>query len=309
MAIKYVLSTDKKSLFNSCKDTRAVCLPGCDITPVAEKEVKHEFSSCHYKGRSHQDISQPKRRLNHNDSFNFLIHPERHLSTVLLTDRCLKSMSFNNASALESAMGDWRIEHNQTGQCAALLSPVIGSLKLVSGDGTSVGTVMTLQCPSRHRAVSGSHISCVWSSNSTHWTGGTPECKPLSRFEDEGFRLALLISFISMAIVLFMSFIFITFCLVSIVRREERTKMKRVRKREEAEFWQQIDIEGLEQQTEGFHKHKTKNNNNNNNRTEERNSTQDHPPQRTIKHLPTVICTFPAGVTSNPPILRTSNSP
>ncbi len=41
------------------------------------------------------------------------------------------------------------------GQCAPLLSPVVGTLKLVSGDGTSVGSVMSLQCPSRHRAVSG----------------------------------------------------------------------------------------------------------------------------------------------------------
>ncbi|XP_051509263.1 sushi domain-containing protein 3-like [Myxocyprinus asiaticus] len=183
-------------------------------------------------------------------------------------------MAFNNASVRsESAVGDWRIEHNQTGLCAPLLSPVIGSLKLVSGDGTSVGTVMTLQCPSRHRAVSGSHISCVWSSNSTHWIGGTPECKPLSRFEDEGFRLALLISFISTAIVLFMSIIFITSCLVSLVRQDERKKMKRARKREEAEFWQQIDIEGLEQQTEGLHKHKTRNNNNNNSTRGERQHT------------------------------------
>uniref|UniRef100_A0A673J6U8 Sushi domain-containing protein n=1 Tax=Sinocyclocheilus rhinocerous TaxID=307959 RepID=A0A673J6U8_9TELE len=107
------------------------------------------------------------------------------------------------------------------GQCAPLLSPAVGTLKLVSGDGTSMGSVMSLQCPSRHRAVGGSQMSCVWSSNKTHWSGGTPECKPLSRFEDDGFRLALLVSFSSLAIILVMSIIFITFCLVRHVKREE----------------------------------------------------------------------------------------
>ncbi|XP_051964885.1 sushi domain-containing protein 3-like [Xyrauchen texanus] len=189
-------------------------------------------------------------------------------------------------------MGDWGGDHNRTGQCRSvpLLSPVIGSLKLVSGDGTRVGTVIKLQCPSRHRAVSGSHISCVWSSNDMQWTGGTPECIPLTRFEDEGFRLAFLISFISVVFILFMSIIFITSCLVSYVRRDERRKMERARKREEAKFWHQIDIEGLEQQREGLHNHKTRNNNNNNsnNSTEERDDTQEQ--QQTTKHLPTVTC-------------------
>ncbi|XP_026126285.1 sushi domain-containing protein 3-like isoform X3 [Carassius auratus] len=134
-------------------------------------------------------------------------------------------MAFTGAS--ESVMGDWGSVHNQTGQCAPLLSPAVGTLKLVSGDGTSVGSVMSLQCPSRHRAVSGGQMTCVWGSDETHWSGGTPECKPLSRFEDNGFRLALLVSFISSAIILFMCIFFITSCLVRHVKREERRKMER----------------------------------------------------------------------------------
>ncbi|XP_016085049.1 sushi domain-containing protein 3-like [Sinocyclocheilus grahami] len=119
---------------------------------------------------------------------------------------------------------------------------------------------MSFQCPSRHRAVSSSEISCVWSSNKTHWSGGTPECKPLSRFEDDGFRLALLVSFISSAIILVMSIIFITFCLVRHVKREERA-----RKTGASEFWQQIDVEDVEMQREVLHNQKTTNHNNNNN--------------------------------------------
>uniref|UniRef100_A0A8C1UFM3 Sushi domain-containing protein n=1 Tax=Cyprinus carpio TaxID=7962 RepID=A0A8C1UFM3_CYPCA len=180
-------------------------------------------------------------------------------------------------SASESVMGDWSSVHNQTGQCAPLLSPAVGTLKLVSGDGTSVGSVMSLQCPSRHRAVSGSQVTCVWSSNKTHWSGGTPECKPLSRFEDHGFRLALVVSFISSAIILLMSMFFITSCLVRHVKREERRKMERERKNGASEYWQQMDVEGVELQREGLHNQKTTNNNNNNNNTRgERQHTDQH---------------------------------
>ncbi|KAK9970084.1 hypothetical protein ABG768_026052 [Culter alburnus] len=172
--------------------------------------------------------------------------------------------------ASESVMGDWSSAQNRTGQCAPPLSPVIGTLKLVSGDGTSVGSVMSLQCPSRHRAVSGAQMACVWSSNDTRWSGGTPECRPLSRFEDEGFRLALLMSFISAAIILLMSIIFITSCLVKHVKREERRKMERARKNGASEFWQpvDVDVEQVELQREALHNHKTTNNNNNNNYTQ-----------------------------------------
>lgn len=162
-------------------------------------------------------------------------------------------------------MGDWSSVRNRTGQCGPLLSPVIGTLKLVSGDGSSVGTVMSLQCPSRHRPVSGARMSCVWSSNDTHWSGGTPECRPLSRFEDEGFRLALLMSFVSATIILLMSIMFITSCLVKHVKREERRKMERARKSGASEYWHQMDVEQEELQRESIHNQKTTNNNNNNN--------------------------------------------
>ncbi|KAG1949085.1 sushi domain-containing protein 3 isoform X2 [Pimephales promelas] len=153
-------------------------------------------------------------------------------------------------SASESGMGD------RTGQCSPLPAPLIGTLKLVSGDGTSVGSVMSLQCPNTHHAGSGAQVSCVWSRNDTHWSGETPQCKPLSRLEDDSFRLAVLVSFISATIILLMSIIFITSCLVKHVRREERRKMERARKNGASE----VDL-----QREPIHNQKNTNNNNNNN--------------------------------------------
>ncbi|XP_059360398.1 sushi domain-containing protein 3 [Carassius carassius] len=193
-------------------------------------------------------------------------------------------MSFISASESEvMMMGDWSSVHNQTGQCAPLLSPAVGTLKLVSGDGTSVGSVMSLQCPSRHRTVSGGQMSCVWSSNQTHWSGGTPECKPLSRFEDDGFRLAVLASFISLAIILVMCIIFITSCLVRHVKREERRKLERARKTGTSEFWPQIGVEGVEVQREVLHSQKTTNHHNNNNNNNNNNSGGER--GHTDKHI------------------------
>ncbi|KAK2899107.1 hypothetical protein QQF64_031430 [Cirrhinus molitorella] len=191
-------------------------------------------------------------------------------------------------SASESVMGDYNSGINETGQCVPLPPPVVGTLKLVSGDGTSVGTVLSLQCPSRHRVVSGSQMSCEWSSNKTHWSGGTPQCKPFSRLEDDGFRLALFISFISLAIIFVMSIIFITSCLVRYVKQEERRKMERARKTGASEFWQQIDVEGVELQREVLHSQKTtnSNNNNNNNTSAERQHTDKHIYSHADLHTP-----------------------
>lgn len=171
--------------------------------------------------------------------------------------------------AAESVIGEGSSVQNQTGQCAPLLSPVIGSFIVIAGDGTSVGTVIRLQCPSRHRVVSGSQISCLWSSDNAHWSGGIPECKALTRLEDKGLQLALLLSFISIVIIIFMSIIYITSCLVRHVRHEERRKMERIRRREDAKFWQQMDVDGLDPTGEALHGQKIRNNNNNNSNIKE----------------------------------------
>lgn len=56
-------------------------------------------------------------------------------------------------------------------------SPRLGKLNVVAGNGTSVGTVMTLVCPLMHRATSGGRITCVQELNSTEWSGGVPQCQ------------------------------------------------------------------------------------------------------------------------------------
>ncbi|MCJ8735190.1 hypothetical protein PDJAM_G00244140 [Pangasius djambal] len=172
---------------------------------------------------------------------------------------------------------------HQPGQCTPMPSPPLGTLKLVAGNGTSVGTVMTLLCPVKHRAVSGGRISCVQETNTTEWTGGTPECKPLL-YGEYGFRLAVLLSIVSVAIILLMSIYFITSCLLKRVTNDEMRQLERERKREASRLWHQLNPE---EQRESFYNHNDRiNHNNSNNNTCSSSSRQEKHPRCHQKNNP-----------------------
>ncbi|XP_024240701.1 uncharacterized protein LOC112222228 [Oncorhynchus tshawytscha] len=147
---------------------------------------------------------------------------------------------------------------NYTGQCTPMPLPALGTQRIIQGNGTNVGTVITLQCPSRHHLVGGSEVSCVWGSNSTQWSGGSPWCKPLSMSDDFGFSVAVVSSIISCAIILLMSMAFITCCLLDCVKEEERKKEER-----ETDLWLQPERAEQEENRASHYDHKGRNNNNN----------------------------------------------
>ncbi|XP_026870793.2 uncharacterized protein LOC113580445 isoform X1 [Electrophorus electricus] len=200
------------------------------------------------------------------------------------TGERLGLMESFNASVPDESKSQLAVEgrsSNQKDQCTPMQSPPLGTLKLVAGNGTSIGTVMTLQCPYTHRAVSGGRVMCMQDSNRVQWTGGVPECKPLSRYEGQGFRLAVFASIVSLAIIIFMSVIFITSCLLNHVRREETKRRERERKREAAELWAQMDHQNFEEQRVAFHGPTGRNNNNNNNSNNNNTSNGSRPAQHT----------------------------
>lgn len=57
-------------------------------------------------------------------------------------------------------------------QCSPLPLPTLGTQKIIQGNGTNVGTVISLQCPAKHKLV-GNELKCVMATNSTHWVGNT----------------------------------------------------------------------------------------------------------------------------------------
>lgn len=142
---------------------------------------------------------------------------------------------------------------NSKAQCTPVPLPALGTQKIIQGNGTNVGTVISLQCPAKHRLV-GSEMKCVMGANSTYWAGET-YCKPLSSFEDFGFRVAVLASIVSSGIIIFMSVAFITCCLLDCIKEEERKKEEN-----ESDPWQWEEQEN----NMSHYSHKGRNNNNNN---------------------------------------------
>uniref|UniRef100_A0A1A8HLP6 Sushi domain containing 3 n=1 Tax=Nothobranchius korthausae TaxID=1143690 RepID=A0A1A8HLP6_9TELE len=133
-------------------------------------------------------------------------------------------------------------------QCSPIPLPALGTQRIIQGNGTNVGSVVSLQCPARHKLV-GKDLMCVMGSNSTQWVGQT-YCQPLSSYEDYGFRVAVLSSIISSGVILLLSVAFITCCLLDCIKEDSK---KRFDSRE-------ADAE----QQEVSRAHKGRNNNNNN---------------------------------------------
>ncbi|KAF5907253.1 sushi domain-containing protein 3, partial [Clarias magur] len=151
-------------------------------------------------------------------------------------------------------------------QCTAMKPPQFGTLKIVTGNGTSVGTVMILNCQITYKAFSGGHISCVQESNGTQWTGGTPDCKPIL-YENQGFRLAVLLSIVSVAIIMLMSIYFITSCLLNFVEKEKKNHERSMNEH----LWHQLNVE------EQGHSFYNGNNNNNSNNNNSNSAHEQHP--------------------------------
>ncbi|XP_069499708.1 sushi domain-containing protein 3 [Ambystoma mexicanum] len=148
---------------------------------------------------------------------------------------------------------------SRAGQCSRMVPPDPGTLQLLQGNGTAVGTVIMFQCPSKHHLLGEGVITCVWEGNSSVWTGEIPTCKPISKYETFGFKVAVIASIISSAIILLMSVAFLTCCLQKCVKKNARRRSER-----DLQIWRQYEFEELESVQAAYLGVKSRNNNNNN---------------------------------------------
>ncbi|XP_058157447.1 sushi domain-containing protein 3 isoform X2 [Dasypus novemcinctus] len=116
---------------------------------------------------------------------------------------------------------------NQTGTCSHLRRPRQGTFQVLRGNGTSVGTVLLFHCPSGHQMVGSGLVTCAWKESVAEWSSGTPMCKAVPLYETFGFRVAVIASIVSCAIILLMSTAFLTCCLMKCMKRGEQWRSDR----------------------------------------------------------------------------------
>ncbi|KAM4610483.1 uncharacterized protein susd3 isoform 2-T2 [Polymixia lowei] len=175
--------------------------------------------------------------------------------------------------------------------------PALGTQRIIQGNGTNVGTVISLQCPDKHKLMGG-NVICTMGTNSTLWVGEN-YCKPLTPYDDFGFRVAVVASIVSSAIILLMSMAFITCCIVDCMKEKERKKQER-----ETDLWSRE--EQIEQREDRRSRYSHKGRNNNNNTQEKAMSLWDnHDPARCVNKR-TCRCCQPYHCSSTvPPSTRT----
>ncbi|KAM8962856.1 sushi domain-containing protein 3 isoform 1-T1 [Lycaon pictus] len=110
---------------------------------------------------------------------------------------------------------------NRTGTCTHMQPPPRGTLQVVRGNGTSVGTVIVFHCPSGHQMVGSGLLTCAWKGSIAEWSSVTPVCKSVPPYETFGFKVAVIASIVSCAIILLMSMAFLTCCLLRCMKRNE----------------------------------------------------------------------------------------
>ncbi|XP_058551937.1 sushi domain-containing protein 3 isoform X1 [Neofelis nebulosa] len=111
---------------------------------------------------------------------------------------------------------------NGTGTCTRVQPPPRGTLQVLRGDGTSVGTVLVFHCPSGHQMVGSGLLTCAWKGSIAEWSSVSPVCKSVPPYETFGFKVAVIASIVSCAIILLMSMAFLTSCLMRCMKRSEQ---------------------------------------------------------------------------------------
>ncbi|XP_051580834.1 uncharacterized protein LOC127456402 isoform X4 [Myxocyprinus asiaticus] len=124
--------------------------------------------------------------------------------------------------------------NNNTGRtCMSLLPPRRGSYYVEHGTGVSVGSMLVFWCREGYQLVGHEKITCILKAGTPQWSSYLPVCESIPRPNDQGLRIALLVSIVSGVVILLMSVFFIICCCQEhISKKREKQRTGRSRRRE-----------------------------------------------------------------------------
>ncbi|XP_055029898.2 uncharacterized protein [Misgurnus anguillicaudatus] len=124
---------------------------------------------------------------------------------------------------------------NNTGlACMSLLPPRRGSYYVEHGTGVSVGSMLVFWCREGYQLVGHEKITCLLRAGVPRWSSYLPVCESIPRPNDQGLRIALLVSLVSGVVILVMTVCFIVCCCqerMSKTREKHRTGRSRSREK------------------------------------------------------------------------------
>ncbi|XDV28810.1 hypothetical protein PO909_032018 [Leuciscus waleckii] len=123
---------------------------------------------------------------------------------------------------------------NNTGLvCISVLPPRRGSYYVEHGTGVSVGSMLVFWCKEGYQLVGHEKITCILHAGVPRWSSYLPVCESIPRPNDQGLRVALLVSVVSGVVIFVMTVCFIVCCCQEhMSKKKEKHRMGRSRRRE-----------------------------------------------------------------------------
>ncbi|XP_015461271.2 uncharacterized protein si:ch211-242e8.1 isoform X1 [Astyanax mexicanus] len=127
------------------------------------------------------------------------------------------------------------LNNNDTGglSCVSLLPPRRGSYYVEQGTGVSVGSILVFWCREGYQLVGSEKITCMVRAGVPRWSNYLPVCESIPKPDDQGLRMALLVSVVSGVVILVMTVSFIVCCIQEhMSKKKEKHRSGRSRRRE-----------------------------------------------------------------------------
>ncbi|XP_051726372.1 uncharacterized protein si:ch211-242e8.1 isoform X1 [Ctenopharyngodon idella] len=117
--------------------------------------------------------------------------------------------------------------------CISVLPPRRGSYYVEHGTGVSVGSMLVFWCKEGYQLVGHEKITCILHAGIPRWSSYLPVCESIPRPNDQGLRIALLVSVVSGVVILVMTVCFIVCCCQErMSKKKEKQRTGRSRRRE-----------------------------------------------------------------------------